>query len=158
MASSTQSETASTSTSPAASSSSTALSTTDGGTTTIDESVVAKIASIAVREVEGVHRLGGAVSGAIASVVKRIRGDEHATAGVGVEVGTKQAAVDLALIADYPIPLQELTSSVRDNVISRIEQLAGLEVVEVNIVVTDLYFPGDEDAEAEQDTEPTRVE
>ncbi len=131
-------------------------STADGGTTTIDEAVVSKIASIAVREVDGVHKLGGAISGAVASVVKRIRGDEHATAGVGVEVGTRQAAIDLTVVAEYPVPLQELTNSVRDNVTSRVESLTGLEVVEVNIVVTDLYFPGDDDAEAE--AEPKRVE
>lgn len=123
-----------------------ALTTTGGkGTTTIDESVVGKIASMAAREVEGVARLGGAVSSTLANVVGRIRGDEHETAGVGVEVGERQAAADLTMMIEYPHSIPEVTQSVRENVISRVEELTGLEVVEVNIAVTDLAFPGEED-------------
>ena len=118
---------------------------TDRGTTSIEESVIAKIAGIATREVEGVAGLGGTVSGAFASLVSRIRSEEASTTGVGVEVGTRQAAADLVIRATYPTPLKELTDKVRDNVIDRIETLTGLEVVEVNIVVTDLVFPGDGD-------------
>ena len=117
----------------------------DRGTTTIDDSVVAKIAGIATREVSGVASMGGSISGAVAEVVGRIRGEEHATSGVGVEVGTRQAAVDLVITVQYPATITEVASSVRDNVIDRIEKLTGLEVVEVNIAVTDLAFPGGEE-------------
>lgn len=118
------------------------------GTTTIDDSVVAKIAGIAAREVNGVASLGGALSGAVAEVVGRIRGEEHATSGVGVEVGTRQAAVDLVMTVQYPAVITELASSVRENVIDRIEKLTGLEVVEVNIAIAGLAFPdGEEDGD-----------
>jgi uncharacterized alkaline shock family protein YloU len=117
----------------------------DRGTTTIDDGVVAKIAGIATREVSGVSSMGGSLSGAVAEVVGRIRGEEHATSGVGVEVGTRQAAVDLSITVQYPATITEVASSVRDNVIDRIEKLTGLEVVEVNIAVTDLAFPGGEE-------------
>lgn len=119
------------------------------GTTTIDDSVVAKIAGIATREVSGVASMGGSLSGAVAEVVGRIRGEEHATSGVGVEVGTRQAAVDLSVTVQYPATITEVASSVRDNVIDRIEKLTGLEVVEVNIAVTDLAFPGGEEDEGD---------
>jgi uncharacterized alkaline shock family protein YloU len=125
----------------------------DRGTTTIDDSVVAKIAGIATREVSGVASMGGSLSGAVAEVVGRIRGEEHATSGVGVEVGTRQAAVDLSITVQYPATITEVASSVRDNVIDRIEKLTGLEVVEVNIAVTDLAFPG-----GEQEGDDSRVE
>ena len=118
------------------------------GTTTIDDSVVAKIASLATLEVSGVASMGGNLSGAVAQVVGRIRGDEHATSGVGVEVGTRQAAVDLSITVRYPAAITEVASSVRDNVIDRIEKLTSLEVVEVNIAVTDLAFQdGDEEGD-----------
>lgn len=116
----------------------------DLGTTTIDDSVVAKIAGIATREVKGVASMGGNLSGAVAQVVGRIRGEDHATSGVGVEVGTRQAAVDLVITVHYPAAITEVATSVRDNVIDQIEKLTGLEVVEVNIAVTDLAFPGGE--------------
>lgn len=113
------------------------------GRTTIAESVVAKIASLAAREVSGVDSLGGAISGAIAGVVGRVRGAEHKTAGVGVEVGAKQAAVDLTMRVRYPFPIHEVAEAVRQNVTERIEAMTGLEVVEVNIAVTDLAFDGE---------------
>lgn len=147
-------DTTETSNKPQSAGTSALTQTGDQGTTTVDESVVAKIASIAAREVNGVYKLGGAVSGAIASMVSRIRGDEHATAGVGVEVGTRQAAADMTMVVEYPVAIPDVTQRVRENVIGRIEELTGLEVVEVNIVVTDLHFPGDEDEE----TAPSRVE
>ena len=115
---------------------------TDRGTTTIADSVVAKIAALAAREVDGVESLGGAISSALAGVVGRIRGDEHKTAGVGVEVGSKQAAVDLSVTIRYPAPLPQVAEGVRQNVIDRIESMTGLEVVEVNVAVTDLAFVG----------------
>jgi uncharacterized alkaline shock family protein YloU len=125
----------------------------DRGTTTIDDGVVAKIAGIATREVSGVASMGGSLSGAVAQVVGRIRGEEHATSGVGVEVGTRQAAVDLSITVQYPATITEVASSVRDNVIDRIEKLTGLEVVEVNIAVADLAFPG-----GEEEGDQSRVE
>lgn len=124
---------------------------TDHGVTSIDESVVAKIAGIAAREVKGVERLGGTVTGALADVVGRIRGGEHRTTGVGVEVGERQAAADLSLIVRYPAPIAEVTENVRQNVIDRVETLTGLEVVEVNIAVTDLAFEDEETEQAEGD-------
>lgn len=120
---------------------------TERGVTSIDESVVAKIAAIAAREVEGVERLGGAVSSSLANVVGRIRGSEHRTGGVGVEVGERQAAADLTLIVRYPAPIDEVTQNVRQNVIDRVETLTSLEVVEVNIAVTDLAFEAEESGE-----------
>lgn len=132
-----------------------ALLETDRGTTSIDDSVVAKIAALAAREVDGVAGLGGALSGALASVVGRIRGGEHRTAGVGVEVGSRQAAVDISCQMQYPASIHEVADSVRQNVIDRIESMTGLEVVEVNIAVSDLVFPEGED---ESGQGPARVE
>ncbi len=128
------------------------------GRTTIAESVVAKIAALAAREVEGVDSLGGAISGAIAGVVGRVRGSEHKTAGVGVEVGAKQAAVDVTMKVRYPFPIHEVAELVRQNVIDRIQSMTGLEVVEVNIAVTDLAFDADDDADPSSPTPSDRLQ
>ena len=134
---------------------------TEHGTTTIADSVVAKIAALAAREVEGVADLGGGVGGAMGSVVGRIRGSEHQTSGVGVEVGATQAAVDVAMKVLYPASLHQVAEAVRGNIIDRIESMTGLEVTEVNVTVTDLSFPGgqDEDQESSQpEPAPSRVQ
>jgi uncharacterized alkaline shock family protein YloU len=122
---------------------------TDRGTTSIDDAVVAKIAAIAAREVDGVAELGGTLSGALGNVVGRIRGQDHATTGVGVEVGTRQAAVDMTCKVQYPASIPDVADSLRQNVIDRIESMTGLEVVEVNVAVNDLVFPGEQDGEEE---------
>ena len=121
---------------------------TERGTTSIDDAVVAKIAAIAAREIDGVAELGGALSSALGNVVGRIRGQDHATAGVGVEVGTRQAAVDMTCKVLYPASIHEVAESLRQNVIDRIESMTGLEVVEVNVAITDLVFPGEDQEEA----------
>lgn len=137
---------------------------TEHGSTTIADSVVSKIASLAAREVEGVADLGGTLSGALGSVVGRIRGSERNTAGVGVEVGQTQAAVDLTMKVTYPASIHQVADAVRQNVIDRIEGMTGLDVVEVNIAVVDLVFPGGEEdsspAPSEQDpsSQPPRVQ
>lgn len=136
---------------------------TERGATHIADSVVSKIAALAAREVNGVVDLGGTAASAIGGVVGRIRGEEHSTAGVGVEVGERQAAIDMAMKGEYPMPLHEVADAVRENVIDRVESMTGLEVIEVNISVLDLAFPGaEEEGEAqsqseEQTSEPSRV-
>jgi uncharacterized alkaline shock family protein YloU len=128
---------------------------TERGTTTIADAVVAKIATLAAQEVYGVSRLGGAMSGAIGSVVGRFRGSEHDTSGVSVEVGEREAAIDIIMTVEYPASLHEVADAVRERVIERVESMTSLRVVEVNIQVTDLSFPGQEQ---DQSQEPPRVQ
>ncbi|MFJ2837777.1 MULTISPECIES: Asp23/Gls24 family envelope stress response protein [Nocardia] len=121
---------------------------TDQGTTTIADAVVQKIAGLAAREVRGVHDLGGGTARAIGALRDRIPGASSSIGqGVSVEVGEKQAAVDLELVVEYGVAIAELAIAVRRNVITAIEQMTGLEVVEVNINVNDVYI---EDDSAEQ--------
>lgn len=130
------------------------------GTTTIADTVVSKIAALAAREVDGVAELGGSLSSALGSVVGRIRGsssNDPNTAGVGVEVGTTQAAVDLTMKVLYPASIHQVADAVRQNVIDRIQGMTGLEVVEVNVAVNDLVFPGEQsEDQPEPASQPVR--
>ncbi|MGH3945687.1 MAG: Asp23/Gls24 family envelope stress response protein, partial [Pseudonocardiaceae bacterium] len=105
------------------------------GKTTIASSVVQKVAGIAAREISGVHALGGGLSRAFGGIRERIPGSTGASqaSGVAVEVGEKQAAIDLDLIVEYGTSIVELAKAVRRNVIGAVEQMTGLEVIEVNI-------------------------
>ncbi|WP_020496514.1 Asp23/Gls24 family envelope stress response protein [Sciscionella marina] len=116
------------------------------GTTSIADTVVAKIAGVAAREVAGIHDLGGGAARAIGAIRDRIPGTgQSAGQGVSVEVGEKQAAVDLQIVVEYGVSIADLTKAVRRNVITATEQMTGLEVVEVNIAVNDVYLPGDDE-------------
>jgi uncharacterized alkaline shock family protein YloU len=117
------------------------------GTTSIADTVVQKIAGLAAREVSGVHQLGGGATRALGALRERIPGASAAIGqGVSVEVGELQAAVDLEIMVEYGVPIAELARAVRRNVITAIEGMTGLEVVEVNINVNDVFIPGDDDA------------
>jgi uncharacterized alkaline shock family protein YloU len=115
------------------------------GRTTIASSVVQKVAGIAAREVSGLHALGGGVSRAFGALKERIPGSgTAATTGVSVEVGEKQAAVDLEVVVEYGARIVDVARAVRRNVITTVEQITGLEVIEVNISVNDIHFPEDD--------------
>jgi uncharacterized alkaline shock family protein YloU len=122
------------------------------GATTIADTVVTKVASLAAREVRGVHELGGGVARTLGAVTQRVGMSDERSQGVSVEVGEHEAAVDLTIVVEYGESIPRVSQAVRDNVIKRIEGITGLSVTEVNIAVDDLYFPGDDVAE------PTRVE
>jgi uncharacterized alkaline shock family protein YloU len=119
---------------------------TKQGTTTIADTVVQKIAGLAAREVSGVHDLGGGAARAFGALRERIPGaSASAGQGVSVEVGEKQAAVDLQILVEYGVAIADLARSVRRNVVTSIEQMTGLQVVEVNITVSDVHLPGDDE-------------
>ena len=118
---------------------------TTQGRTSIADAVVSKIAGIATREVSGVHDLGGNTARAVGALRERIPGSRtNLSQGVNVEVGERQAAVDVDLIADYGVAIADLASGVRRNVIDSVERMTGLEVTEVNITVLDVYLDGDD--------------
>jgi uncharacterized alkaline shock family protein YloU len=120
------------------------------GTTTIADDVVQKIAGLAAREVSGVYALGGGAARALGALRERIPGASQSVGqGVTVEVGEKQAAVDLDLITEYGVPIADLARSVRRNVISSVEGMTGLQVTEVNISVNDIHLPSDDEGQQE---------
>ncbi|HSA52995.1 MAG TPA: Asp23/Gls24 family envelope stress response protein [Yinghuangia sp.] len=115
------------------------------GHTRIADNVVAKIAGPAARGTDGVHALGRGTARAFGAVRERIPGAKPNVAqGVSVEVGARQCAVDLALVVEYGVPIAELAAEVRDNVITALERMTGLEVVAVDIAVDDIHIPHDD--------------
>ncbi|MFJ8795641.1 Asp23/Gls24 family envelope stress response protein [Streptomyces sp. NPDC102462] len=116
------------------------------GRTTIADVVVVKIAGMAAREVPGVYDMGaGGLSRTIGAVRDRVPGGRpNVGRGVKVEVGERQAAVDLNLVVEYGVPIPEVAREVRANVISAVERITGLEVVEVQVAVDDVHLPDDD--------------
>ena len=121
---------------------------TERGSTSISDSVVSKIAGIASQEVDGV-RMGSGGSQAVSGILGSITGGGGSqTQGVSVEVGQEEAAIDLTLTAEYGKSIPQLAEAVRRNVANRVESLVGLRVNEVNITVSNIFFP---QQEAEQE-------
>ncbi|MGX1566491.1 Asp23/Gls24 family envelope stress response protein [Streptomyces sp. NPDC055506] len=122
------------------------------GSTAIADTVVAKIAGMAAREIPEVHNLGGGMTRAFGAVRQRVPGGgSGVTQGVKVEVGERQAAVDLDLVVEYGAAIADTAADVRTNVVNAVERMTGLEVVEVNIAVDDVHLPDEEEGEPEQE-------
>jgi uncharacterized alkaline shock family protein YloU len=117
---------------------------TERGNTTIQDSVVSKVAGIAAQEVDGVRLGGGGTSQAVGGLLGSMPGVNSGSQGVSVEVGELEAAVDLTLTAEYGKAIPQLAEAVRGNVIRRVENLVGLSVTEVNITVNNIFFPQQE--------------
>ncbi len=124
------------------------------GKTSIADSVVSKIAGVAAREVSGVHEMGRGAARAFGSLKEKlpVGGGPSVTQGVSVEVGERQAAIDIDLVVEYGVSIPDVSQAVRNNVIQRIERMTGLEVTEVNISVDDVYLGDD------TEPEPPRVQ
>lgn len=128
---------------------------TEQGRTSIADAVVSKIAGMATREVSGVYDLGGNTARAVGAIRDRIPGSRtNMSQGVNVEVGERQAAVDVELIADYGVSIADLATGVRRNIIGSVERMTGLEVTEVNITILDVHV----DDELLGDSNESRVE
>jgi uncharacterized alkaline shock family protein YloU len=73
-----------------------------------------------------------------------------------VEVGETQAAIDLDIVVEYGVSIADLGRSIQRNVKQAVERMTGLEVVEVNVSVDDLYLPGSDGQDGDGDA-PSRV-
>ncbi|MFD8914012.1 Asp23/Gls24 family envelope stress response protein [Streptomyces sp. NPDC059575] len=118
------------------------------GRTTIADGVVEKIAGTAAREVMGVHAMGSGLARTFGAMRDRVPGGTKAVArGVKAEVGEVQTALDLEIVVVYGYAIGDVAAAVRENVIAAVERMTSLEVVEVNIAVSDVKLPDEEDEE-----------
>jgi uncharacterized alkaline shock family protein YloU len=123
---------------------------TSHGRTSIAGSVVEKIAGVSAAEVDGVYAMGKGRARAMRAVRGKlpvVSGPSPAQ-GVTVEVGERQAGVDLDLVVHYGVSIVEVAEAVRVNVIDNLERMTGLEVTEVNVSVDDVWMGELEETES----------
>ncbi|WUS96332.1 Asp23/Gls24 family envelope stress response protein [Streptomyces sp. NBC_00708] len=126
------------------------------GRTTIADGVVEKIAGMAARDVVGVHAMGSGLSRTFGAVRDRVPGgSKSVTRGVKAEVGETQTALDLEIVVEYGVSIADVARDVRENVVAAVERMTGLEVVEVNIAVSDVKLPDEDD---DDDDSESRVQ
>jgi uncharacterized alkaline shock family protein YloU len=106
------------------------------GSIRIADEVVRVIAGLAATEVPGVAGMSGGVVGGIVEML----GKKNLSKGVKVEVGEKEAAVDLFVIVDYGTRIPDVALQIQENVKKAIEAMTGLSVVEVNVNVQGVAF------------------
>ena len=101
----------------------------DKGEVQIADEVVAIIAGMAATEVKGVASMAGNISNELMSKV----GYRSLTKGVKVDIDNGQVKVELSLRMDYGHNIPSTCAKVQDKVKTTIENMTGLEVVNVNV-------------------------
>lgn len=112
-----------------------------GGRIHMSEDVVATIAGMAARDIDGIYALGKS---------RLINFGDDPARGVEAEVGKKEAALDLEVVIEYGCDLRAIASELRDSVSKQVETMAGRKVIEVNLDVIDVHLPEKETNDDEQ--------
>jgi uncharacterized alkaline shock family protein YloU len=112
----------------------------------ISDEVVMTIAGIAASQVEGVSSMSGSFGDGIAGILGR----KNPTKGVKVEVGEKEALIDLSIVVEYGCKIHEVAREIQDRVRKAVEEMTPLKVVEVNVNVLGVNIGKDEKGEEDE--------
>ncbi|MDA9470017.1 Asp23/Gls24 family envelope stress response protein [Enterococcus sp. 5H] len=102
---------------------------------TFDDVVIKKIVGVVISEVDGILGLSGNL---FTDFADRFRDTGDITKGIGVEVGTKQVAVDVSVICKYDVNISEAFDRAVERVKEAILYMTGLDLVEFNMNVDDV--------------------
>lgn len=105
------------------------------GTVKISEEVVGVIAGIAATEIEGVSGLNPTTTRGITQV---FTGKRNVTKGVKVTIGDEKSTIDMIMSVEYGYNIPDVVKKVQENVLETVENITGLRVSEVNIMVNNI--------------------
>lgn len=122
---------------------------TDLGSIQIAPEVIEIIAGLATIEVQGVVGMSGGFAGGIAEML----GKKNLSKGVKVDVGSKEATIEVSVIVEYGYRIPDVASDIQDNIKQAIHSMTGIDVVEVNVHILGVQFKNAEPVKLEE--EPT---
>lgn len=105
------------------------------GEITYSDKVIEKIIGIALESIDGLLSVSG---GFFADLKDKLVNTDTSRDGVNVEVGRKQVAVDLDIIAEYQKHIPTIYEAIKSVVEEEIKRMTDLDVVEVNVNVVDI--------------------
>ncbi len=97
----------------------------------ISEEVIATIAGIAASGNENVASMGGGFVDGIAGMLGR----KAPSKGIKVELKENQVSLDLAVVMQYGCKIHEAARDMQSRVRNAVEEMTGLEVLNVNVSV-----------------------
>lgn len=109
-----------------------------GGETDIDDEVVASIVGVAAQEVEGIASLG---TSSVRRTIAEWGGAEGRARGVEVEMGKKEAILDITVNVIYGFSIPNIITQLRQKVATSLLEMVGLIAKEINVDVVGIEFP-----------------
>jgi uncharacterized alkaline shock family protein YloU len=102
---------------------------------TFEDQVLEKIAGICAQAIDGILGMDGNVVDSLAETFTK---DERVTKGISAEVGETQVALNLNVILAYDADAQAIFDTLCDRTSRAIQQMTGLQLVELNLHVRDI--------------------
>lgn len=105
------------------------------GELTFDDKVIQKIIGISLETIPGLLTING---GFFSSLADKIVNNNDVTSGIDVEVGKKEVAVDLDIVAEYGVDISKIYEDIKRVIEKEVKHMTSLEVIEVNVNVVDI--------------------
>ena len=118
------------------------------GKLTYEDKVIQKIIGISLEKVEGLLTVDG---GFFSNLAGKLVNTDDVTSGVVVEVGEKQVAVDLDIVAEYGKDIYKLYNEMKEIITKEVKNMTGLEVIAANVVDIKKEEQHEEDSVSLQD-------
>lgn len=120
-------------------------------TVKIANEAVATYAGIAVSEVPGVYGMAGGFAG----ITEALSGKKNLAKGIKVDVGEKEAKIDVSIIVEYGARIPEVAFEIQSRVKKSVENMTGLKVLEVNVHVQGVHAVTEEKNQENNEQEET---
>ncbi len=101
------------------------------GHVSISNDVVATIASIAAKSVDGVAGMLNSLTGGFAEFL----GKKNASKGVKVVIDDKDVKIDMFVVVEYGVKIPDVAWEIQEKTKSEVEAMTGLTVTSVNVNV-----------------------
>ncbi|CAI3323584.1 MULTISPECIES: Asp23/Gls24 family envelope stress response protein [Enterococcus] len=105
------------------------------GELVFEDKVIQKLIVLALDEIDGLLTIDGDFFSNIAS---KLVNTDSTTSGVDVEVGKKQVAADLSIVAEYGKDVTSIYEKMKQVISEEVKKMTGLDVIEVNVNVVDV--------------------
>ncbi len=119
------------------------------GQVKISDEVISIIASIAASEIEGVNSVASGFVDELSSLFTK----KNYTKGIKVELKDNDAVIDMTITIDYGFKIHDVASKVQDKVKREVENMTGLNVTKVNVIVQNVVIPKEDPKEDETEEE-----
>ena len=120
------------------------------GELTYEDKVIQKIIGIALENVDGLLTVDG---GFFSNIKDKLVNSDDVTSGISTEVGKKQVAVDMDIVAEYGKDIDDIYEQMKTLISEQVDKMTHLDVIEVNVNVVDIKTREEyeEDSETVQD-------
>lgn len=112
----------------------------------ISDEVIATIASVATKEINGISGLSLSIAGEIASKFTK----KNLSKAIKISADENTVTIDISVVIEYGVIISEVAWEVQQNVKKAVETMSGLTVDKVNIIVAGVNFETAQDNNSEK--------